>query len=181
MANTSISGLTAAGALTGTEILPLVQAATTKRSTLADLATFARDSSGALTFGATTATSVALGRLTVDVTTVGKDVLGVATSTLAAVGNAITVTSPVMNLSNTSGGGLTLTSTPTITAGATAGTRVTLVNVGANPVVLQGEATLPNTKLKLGAATRSIGTYGHLSLIFYNGFWVEESFAATGA
>ena len=41
MANSTISGLTAAGALSGTEKLPLVQGGTTKRTTLADIATFA--------------------------------------------------------------------------------------------------------------------------------------------
>ena len=104
-----------------------------------------------------------------------------ATASLNAVGDAITVTSPVMNLNNTSGGSLTLTSTPTIAAGATAGTRVTFVNTGANAVVLQRNATLGGSLLKLGDFSRPIGTYGTLTLLFYNGFWIEESYTASAS
>ena len=155
MANTSISNLTAAGALTGLEQLPLVQTLVTKRTTLNDIKDFVQ---------------------------AGVILRSVATATLAAVGNSITVSAGVMELNNTSGGSLTLTSTPTIAAGMDEGTEVTLVNTSANNVVLQSDPTgLLNTKLKLGAATRTLGVYGTLSLVFVNGFWCEKSFLTAAA
>jgi hypothetical protein len=97
---------------------------------------------------------------------------------LSAVGNTISPAATLVKLSNSSGGALTLTSTPTVADGVTEGQRLRLVGTAADPVVVQREAALAGSNVFLGAASRSIGLWGHLELQWVSGRWVEISFLA---
>jgi len=77
----------------------------------------------------------------------------------------------------TADGAYTMTSTPTIATG-TDGEIITLVNVGANTVTFQDEASLGNTDLELGAATRAVAQFGTLTLLYNSTLdkWVEVGY-----
>ncbi len=91
-------------------------------------------------------------------------------------------TSPVMRLNNTSGGPLTLTSTPTVadppdSAGAMA-QLIILYNRSTDNITLQDRGTLANSNLRLGAATRTLGTGDSITLLWAVNLsdWIEISF-----
>jgi len=87
---------------------------------------------------------------------------------------------PYGRLANTSGGAVTITSTPSIDeAGISDGTRVMLANVGAaaDDIVLQDEATLPGSRLTLGAATRTLAQGGVIEFVYDTVLgWLETNF-----
>lgn len=74
----------------------------------------------------------------------------------------------------------TMTATPAI-AGTTDGSIITLVNTGTFSITFQSESTLTGTKLKLGAAARTLSTGDSLTLIYSAalGLWVEIGFTDT--
>ena len=90
------------------------------------------------------------------------------TETLAA-GDRLTATT--VHLANTTGSSITLTSTPTIPDG-TDGQRLSLINVGADPVVLQAESVLTGSGIATGR-TLSSGASVTLSWVESLGLWVE--------
>ena len=93
---------------------------------------------------------------------------------LDAVGDTIPVTATTIALNNTSGGTLTLSSTPIIPDGLD-GQRVILLNVSANTVALRDESVLAGSNLRLLAGTRNIAQYGSMLLIWSEALsaWVE--------
>lgn len=100
---------------------------------------------------------------------------------IAVVGDPLTAAAVLATryeLTNTSGGSLTLTSTPTLADGVT-GQVVTFLNVGAQNIVLQDQGTLPASNLRLGAATRTLGPRDSIRLAWSTGIgdWVEELFS----
>jgi len=98
---------------------------------------------------------------------------------ISAVGNKVyAVDGEWIRISNTSGGGLTLTSAPTIPDGAN-GQRVTILNISAQNVVLSDQGTLASSNLRLGAATRTLGPRDSIQLRYSTdiGDWVEEFFS----
>ncbi len=102
------------------------------------------------------------------------------TETLAA-GDRLTATT--VHLANTTGSSITLTSTPTIPDG-TDGQRLSLINVGADPVVLQAESVLTGSGIATGR-TLSSGASVTLSWVESLGLWVEldrpgDALALTG-
>lgn len=77
----------------------------------------------------------------------------------------------------TTGSGVTLNSTPTIsTATAREGDRIQFQGFTSS-VTFQSELTLPGSALRLGAATRALGKNDTISFVFRAGFWREEYFA----
>ena len=95
-------------------------------------------------------------------------------TTLAVVGDAIAPTTPVKEINNTSGGSLTLTSNPMVTAGVP-GQILVLFNPGANPIVFtDGQG------VNLSAATRTVGANDTLVLLYANASagWLELSFSS---
>jgi hypothetical protein len=95
-------------------------------------------------------------------------------ATLAAAGSTIGHLASVMRLNNTSGGALTLTSTPTMTDGVE-GEVVTLFNASANNVVIQDQGTLAGSNLRLSAATITLGTRDSITLMYSStvGDWIQ--------
>lgn len=76
--------------------------------------------------------------------------------TLAAAGTAIVATA-LVELDNTSGGSLTLTSAPTIANGTVDGQLCILRNRSAQNVVIQDQGTLASSNLRLTATTLTLG------------------------
>lgn len=79
------------------------------------------------------------------------------------------------------GAARTLTSTPTISAGAADGQRLLIKGTDAvNTITLQDEGTLPNTTLELGAATRVLALNSQIELSWDSttSKWCEISFSA---
>lgn len=103
------------------------------------------------------------------------------TKTITAAGNSISVaatdTSTYIRLNNTSGGSITLTSTPTITDGQS-GQLLIIENISLNAVVFQRHLTLSGSNLRLGASTRTLNQFDILTLIFdpSNNEWIEIAF-----
>lgn len=95
-------------------------------------------------------------------------------ATLSAAGNSITANAAVKRLNNTSGGSLTLTSTPTIADGQD-GQRLLLFNSSANNVVLQDQGTLASSNLRLSATSITLGTRDSIELMFSStvGDWIQ--------
>lgn len=99
---------------------------------------------------------------------------GSATKTPVA-GNTITVDEGTLLLQP--GGAVTMTAAPTLqTGGIPAGTKVTLVGNDANSTVFQDEGTLVNSRLRLGAATRTVAQYDTLTLVYDGSRWCEIAF-----
>jgi len=90
---------------------------------------------------------------------------------------AATHAATVIRLNNTSGGTVTLTSTPTIVDGVS-GQLLIIYNSSANAVVFQREGALAGSNLRLGAASRSVGQHDTLHLMWdaTNGNWIELGF-----
>ncbi len=97
--------------------------------------------------------------------------------TISAAGSTIGITSLVRTLNNTSGGPLLLSSTPII-ANGTNGQILILLNVSAQNIALRDHGILPNSNLRLGASTRTLGQRDTLTLMFNTsiGDWVEIAF-----
>lgn len=79
------------------------------------------------------------------------------------------------------GGAVTLTATPTISAGVADGQRLLIKGTSASlTVTLQDEASLAGTTLQLGAATRTLGLNSQIELSYdsTSGHWCEISFSA---
>jgi len=97
--------------------------------------------------------------------------------TITAVGQAIVVReSPYVVVS--ADGVYTLTSAPTIADGFDT-QEIWIINYGANAITMQDQGTLPSSNLRLGAATRVLGTRDNM-LLRYNatvGDWVEVAFS----
>lgn len=98
---------------------------------------------------------------------------------IAVVGDALTagaVYAPAYDLTNTSGGSLTLTSAPTLPDGMANGQEVVFLNVGAQNIVLQDQGTLPASNLRLSAATISLGPRDSIRLRWSTGIgdWVQQ-------
>lgn len=102
------------------------------------------------------------------------------------VSSGIPVTTNYQTLIST-GGSITITDTPSVstttildgTTELTSGTFLILTSTAANgPILLQDEGTLTGSQLQLGAATRSIGQYDTLILIYdaLDNFWREVAF-----
>ncbi len=120
---------------------------------------------------------LASGRITPTVTRFGAGPAGVTVSSTVP-----NVTTYVTLLS--SGGPITLTSTPSISTmdvngiGLTMPEFLVLSSTSTNGITLQDEGTLTGSKLQLGSTTRVISTYKTLFLIFdpLDGFWREIAF-----
>lgn len=94
---------------------------------------------------------------------------------ITAVGNTISPTAHAYEISNTTGGSLTLTSAPTIPNGQP-GQLLVLTNVGTQNVVLQDQGTLANSNLRLAAAAVTLGPLDSMLLRFVGGSvndWVQ--------
>ena len=89
---------------------------------------------------------------------------------LTAASDTIPVTSTSVHVAATSA--LTLTSQPTLPAGLD-GQEVAITNVGANVLTLRSTTGALPTGLKLGEATRSIGSGCTMHLRFRDGMWHE--------
>lgn len=107
----------------------------------------------------------------------GQFILVGQTLALLAAGS-ITASYPKVRISG-SAGATTLISTPTINTPSQNGTTLLLLGTSdVNTVTLQSESSLAGTKLKLGAATRTLGE-GDILLLTWDsvlGFWYEVSF-----
>jgi hypothetical protein len=95
---------------------------------------------------------------------------------LGAVTDSIAPSALVV-LRNTTGGTLTMTSTPTLANGQN-GERCTLLNVSPQTIVLRDEGTLAGSNLRLGATVRNLGERDVLTLLFVTdvGDWIELGF-----
>jgi len=120
MANTTISNLTAAATLTGTEIVPIVQSAATVRTTVTDIATFS-NTPVTLAYAATVSPASS-GKITYRVTMTGNMVINAPSGAadgnqvefwLTASGGSWTVTFSFARIPSSS----TLTSPVTIASG----------------------------------------------------------------
>lgn len=89
----------------------------------------------------------------------GKMVYTPTAQTLAAAGNTIVSTARAVDLDNSTGASLTMTSTPTIAVGVSDGQMLRLTNVDtADNIVLQDESVAAGTALRLtGAANLTLG------------------------
>jgi hypothetical protein len=95
-------------------------------------------------------------------------------ATITAVGSTITPNAKVKRLDNTSGGSLTLTSTPTIPDGQD-GQILKLFNSSAQNVVLQDQGTLASSNLRLTAASITLGPRDTVELMYSTtvGDWIQ--------
>lgn len=93
---------------------------------------------------------------------------------ITAVGNSITISGPVIQL--TANASYTLTSAPTI-ANGTDGQIIIIRNVdsGADVITIQDQGTLANSNLRLGATTRALGPRDSICLQYSStvGDWCE--------
>lgn len=94
--------------------------------------------------------------------------------TISAVGNTILANAEVVQVSNTTGGALTLTSTPTIANGQD-GQKVTIVSTGTQTVTLQDQGTLANSNLRLTAVSIGLGPRDSVTLMYSSsiGDWIQ--------
>jgi hypothetical protein len=94
--------------------------------------------------------------------------------TLSVVGDKIGHTSKLIRLNNTSGGSLTLTSTPTITDGVD-GELIIIYNGSSNTVVIQDGTSF---NLRLSASTISLATRDSVILVYSStiGDWIQIGF-----
>jgi hypothetical protein len=89
-----------------------------------------------------------------------------------------------MRLKNTSGGSVTLASTPTIATPApdvaSSGPILEILNVGTQNFVLPDHGTLANSGLGLGASTRTIGPRESIGFRYSAdfGLWLERTYSA---
>ena len=100
-----------------------------------------------------------------------------ANQVIDAATDTILANATFVNLTNTTGASITLTSAPTIADGED-GMYLIIMNIAADNIVVQDQGTLAGSNLRLGAATRTLGTRDSLVLIYSAdiGDWVEVSF-----
>jgi hypothetical protein len=98
--------------------------------------------------------------------------------TISAVGSTIPITASTIRLNNSTGGSLTLTSTPTMADGVD-GQVIVVFNSGTQSVVVQDQGTLASSNLRLGATTRTLATRDSLTLMYSStvGDWIELAFS----
>lgn len=84
---------------------------------------------------------------------------------ITAAGNAIVANRHLVLITNTTGGSITLTSTPTIADGSN-GEVIRIINTGTQNVVLQDQGTLPSSNLRLTAASITLGPLDSIELTF---------------
>ena len=96
------------------------------------------------------------------------------TQTLAA-GDAVAIVNRYAPVAG-NGGAVTLTSTPSITAG-TAGQEICLIGTSdANTLQIDDESTLAGTTLELaGDVSMILGLHDTICLVYYNSHWIELS------
>lgn len=95
--------------------------------------------------------------------------------TVSAAGSSLTVTGTYIRVNNTTGGAITLTSTPTIADGID-GQIIHLINTSAQNVVLQDQGTLANSNLILaGSVNLTLGQTDSVSLMYSSdiGDWIQ--------
>lgn len=100
-------------------------------------------------------------------------------------GSTIQLTSGITRIISSTGGNITLTSTPTITtSGVQEGTRLTIINIGSGVIRLQTDTSFgvpanPATKLRLLTANQDIGLLQSIELMYISGstgfFWAQLS------
>ena len=97
------------------------------------------------------------------------------TQTISAASDTVVNTSSIIRLTTT--GAKTMTSAPTLENGEN-GQVITLINTGADNIVLQDQGTLGSSNLRLGAATRTLTQRSTISLVYSTtvGDWVELMF-----
>lgn len=104
------------------------------------------------------------------------------TATISSASSTIPTNSSVVFLNNTSGGAVTLTSTPTIRDGLATGQQLVIVNVSANAVTLRGELLSATSNIAL---TRTLNIYESVTLLWNatTSMWQEIAFGGgpTGA
>ena len=100
-----------------------------------------------------------------------------------AAATTISPNATYVKIAQATGGNVTVTSTPTITAGQL-GQFLILVNYGtsANTITLQSNGSLAGSALSLGATTRVLGAGGSLSLLYNTDIseWIEVAFNPGG-
>jgi hypothetical protein len=84
---------------------------------------------------------------------------------ITAAGDAILLNATLRVIKNNTAGSITLTSTPTIPVGRN-GEVITVINVGAQNVVLQDNGTLVGSKLKLTGTTITLGQYDSVKFLY---------------
>ena len=89
-------------------------------------------------------------------------------STISGASSTVRIDSSTVTINNTSGGPVTLTSTPTIANGYSDGHTLTLINTSANAVTLQGESSLANSNI---AKTVTLNADEAITLVYANNVW----------
>lgn len=85
---------------------------------------------------------------------------------ITAAGNSIVANRRTVLITNTTGGSITLTSTPTIADGSN-GEVIRVVNVGTQNVVIQDQGTLANSNLRLTGNSITLGPRDSIELTFF--------------
>lgn len=94
------------------------------------------------------------------------------TSVISSASSTIQIDASVVKLNNTSGGPVTLTSTPTMANGYDEGHTVTIINTSANSVTIQGEGDYANTNV---AKTVTLNQHDSATMIYASGAWTPIS------
>lgn len=99
------------------------------------------------------------------------------TQNISAASNRITPNSKNINLNNTTGSGIILSSLPSISAGL-AGQEIELTNISTSNITFQDRLTLVGSGIRLSATSRSLGQGDTLRLKFVASLneWVETGF-----
>lgn len=165
MADQKISALSAAGALGGTEAVPIVQAGSTVKTTVAAIAALATGTGTVTSVSVTTANGVSGSVATATTTPAISLTLGAITPTTV---NGNTITTGTGTLTLGAGSTLATSATNSITLTSTAATNVTLPTTGtlmANPMttggdVIYGGASGVPTRLANGSANQVLQSNG---------------------
>lgn len=94
------------------------------------------------------------------------------TATISGASSTIQTDASVIKLNNTSGGPVTLTSTPTMANGYEEGHTVTIINTSVNSVTIQGEGDHANTNV---AKTVTLNQHDSATMIYASGAWTPIS------
>lgn len=102
-----------------------------------------------------------------------------AAQAIAAAATAIVADGSNKLVSNTTAASITLNAVPTLADGAN-GQEIRITNTGTANIVLQDQATLAGSNMKLGAATRTLTPRSSIRLQFLSaiGDWVEIGFSS---
>ena len=169
------------GVTTNTAITGFLAEATVNAGVVLNVRTglLVSDAGGAGTVNTNVGVDIALfskGTLNIGLRNGSSTVFTESVATLTAVGNTITPNATVKRLDNTSGGSLTLTSTPTIPDGQS-GQFLCLYNSSAQNVVLQDQGTLASSNLRLVATTITLGPRDSVWLMYSTttGDWIQST------